>query len=275
MPFHARRRVSFEKRLIVSLRLNLDIEFVKLSVYLDMLLQMQLSTDYSIFPLGDAALTIDFGNTIDEIINHKVLALFHLLKENPPKGVIECVPAYSTLTVYYDVWIVRKYNPQYTTAFEAVADQLEQQLAQPIEDLQLQSQHHRIPVCYDPAFALDMDAMVTAKNISVEDIVRIHSSKTYTVYMLGFLPGFTYMGKVDDAITMPRKINPRPGVEAGSVGIAGNQTGIYPLVSPGGWQLIGRTPLKLFKPDSNDFTLLKPGDTVQFYSISKDEFDSY
>lgn len=236
---------------------------------------MQQGTDYSIFPLGDAALTIDFGNTIDEIINRKVLGLFHSLKENPPKGIIECVPAYSSLTVYYDVWIVRKQYRQYSTAFDAVSDQLAMKLAEPLGDQQLQSQHHRIPVCYDPVFALDMEELIAAKNISADDIVRIHSAKTYTVYMLGFLPGFTYMGKVDDAIAMPRKINPRPGVEAGSVGIAGNQTGIYPLVSPGGWQLIGRTPLKLFTPDKDDFTLLKPGDTVQFYSISKDEFSSY
>ena len=93
--------------------------------------------------------------------------------------------------------------------------------------------------------------------------------------MLGFLPGFSYMGKVDDEIAIPRKINPRQRVEAGSVGIAGHQTGIYPLASPGGWQIIGRTPIKLFDAANNELTLLKPGDTVQFYSIGKDEFNSY
>ena len=240
-----------------------------------MLLEMQQGTDYNIFPLGDAALTIDFGNIISESINHKVLALFHTLRENQPIGVIESVPAYSSLTVYYDPWIIRKNNPAFATAFEAVAERIRIRLDQPLNEEDTHSDFHRIPVCYDPRYAVDLNELAAAKNRTPEEVVSIHSSKIYTVYMLGFLPGFTYMGKVDEAISVPRKINPRPGVEAGSVGIAGFQTGIYPLVSPGGWQIIGRTPMKLFIPDNNHFTLLKPGDTVQFYSITSDEFNSY
>jgi inhibitor of KinA len=230
---------------------------------------------YTIFPLGDAAATIDFGNVIDEEINSYVLALFHSLNENRIAGITELVPAYSSLTVYYDVMTIRKQYPLYKSAFDSVKDILTQKLEEPLHAYQHEGEVVNIPVCYDPAFAYDMKELLDTKKLSADEFIRIHTGKIYSVYMLGFLPGFSYMGKVDEAISMPRKINPRPTVEAGSVGIAGYQTGVYPLPSPGGWQIIGRTPLRLFNADNNDFTLLKPGDQVRFYSISKDEFNSY
>ncbi|HKB42918.1 MAG TPA: carboxyltransferase domain-containing protein, partial [Chitinophagaceae bacterium] len=133
-------------------------------------------------------------------------------------------------------------------------------------------------------FALDIEEIAKEKDVSVDEVMNIHTSKTYRVYMLGFLPGFPYMGETDEQIKMPRKMQPRQRVEAGSVGIAGRQTGIYPLASPGGWQIIGRTPLKLFEanPDLSEgkayedsICLLHPGDDVIFYSISKNEFENY
>lgn len=240
-----------------------------------MLLAMTQLPDYTIFPLGDTAITIDFGNSIDETINRKVLALFHTLKENFMPGIIEVVPAYSSLAVYYDVLLIKKQYPQYKTAFEAITDKLSAKLKQPSSETAIDNELIKIPVCYAPEFAPDMQEITRLKNINTEDIVRIHTSKEYIVYMLGFLPGFTYMAKVDDAISVPRKMTPRINVEAGSVGIAGYQTGVYPLPSPGGWQIIGRTPLRLFNAGSESFTLLKPGNRVQFYSISKDEFNSH
>ncbi|MES1220157.1 MAG: 5-oxoprolinase subunit PxpB, partial [Bacteroidota bacterium] len=231
--------------------------------------------DYTIFPLGDAALTIDFGNNIDETINRKVLGLFQSLKENFIPGVIELVPAYSSLTIYYDMLLLKKIYPEYKTAYDALSAIIRKKLQEPVPVIEVSTELIRIPVCYDKAFALDMGELTKAKNISAEEVVRIHTAKEYSVYMLGFLPGFTYMAKVDEEIAIPRKVTPRMTVEAGSVGIAGYQTGIYPLPSPGGWQIIGRTPLRLFNSDSASFTLLKPGDRVQFYSISKDEFNSY
>jgi inhibitor of KinA len=230
---------------------------------------------YTIFPLGDCALTIDFGNNIDEVINRKVLALFHSLKENPFEGIIEAVPAYSSVTIYYDMLHAVKNNPHHKTTYEVMAERTEKRLQEPIPENNLLSQLLKIPVCYHKKFALDMDELAAAKKISSDEIIQIHTSKVYSVYMLGFLPGFSYMGKVDDEIAMPRKINPRQRVEAGSVGIAGYQTGIYPLASPGGWQIIGRSPVKLFDPNNKELTLLKPGDRVQFYSINQDEFNSY
>jgi len=231
--------------------------------------------NYTIFPLGDTAVTIDFGNSIDEVINQEVLSLFHSLKENFIPGIIELVPAYSSLTIYYDMLTVRKNNPQYKSAYDAMKEKIAERLLEPIGESGILSHSVKIPVCYDKEFAPDIDELTASKNITVDELIRIHTSKTYSVYMLGFLPGFTYMGKVDDEIAMPRKVNPRQRVEAGSVGIAGYQTGIYPLPSPGGWQIIGRTPARLFNANTDELTLLKPGDKVQFYSIGKDEFNSY
>jgi inhibitor of KinA len=240
-----------------------------------MLLAMPQLPDYTIFPLGDAALTIDFGNCIDESINRKVLGLFHSLNKNPVAGIIELVPAYSSLTIYYDVLLLKKNQPVYKTAYDCLSEMIRERSQQSITEQLPSLEAIKIPVCYDAEFAWDMGELTKTKNISAEEVIRIHTSKEYIVYMLGFLPGFTYMAKVDDEIAMPRRINPRINVEAGSVGIAGQQTGIYPLPSPGGWQIIGRTPLRLFNADSDSFTLLKPGNKVQFYSISKDEFNSY
>ena len=236
---------------------------------------MQEQPVYTIFALGDNALTIDFCNDIDEAINQKVLAWFHSLQENPMTGIIEAVPAYSSLTIYYDVLQAMKDKPVHKTAFEIMAERLEKRLREPLPENLLSPPLIRIPVCYDPEFGLDIDELAAAKGITAPDVIQIHVSAIYSVYMLGFLPGFSYMGKVADKIAMPRKTNPRTRVEAGSVGIAGHQTGIYPLTSPGGWQIIGRTPVKLFDTDNKELTLLMPGDKAQFYSISKDEFNSY
>jgi inhibitor of KinA len=239
---------------------------------------------YRIFSLGDSAITLDFGNVIDETINRKIIALFHSLNEEPLPDMLEAVPAYSSLTVYYDVFKLKKSATPNVTVWEWMKSQLEKRLQEPLTEEDSLSRSVKIPVCYDKEFALDIDEIASTKNISVEEIIQIHISKTYRVYMLGFLPGFPYMGETDERIKMPRKIQPRQRVEAGSVGIAGKQTGIYPLASPGGWQVIGRTPLKLFEvhPKTHEDTVydksicfLHPGDEVIFHSISKDEFENY
>ena len=227
---------------------------------------------YRIFPLGDAAITVDFGNCIDETINKEVIARFNQLQQQPLSGMIEVVPAYSSLTVYYDVMALKKKIPLHQTVYEWVRQQLEERLKQPVQQNQIKERLLNIPVCYDEEFALDIQQLATTKNISVDEVIQIHTAKPYKVYMLGFLPGFAYMGEVDEKIAMPRK--PQPvNIAAGSVGIAGKQTGIYPLASPGGWQIIGRTPLKLFDVGREEPTLFRAGDTVQFYSINKNEFE--
>jgi inhibitor of KinA len=227
--------------------------------------------------LGDSAITLDFGNFIDEKINQNIIKLFYYLQKDPLPGMIEVLPAYSSLTIYYDPFQVKKISHQSKTSYELIAEQLEKRIQTPLEEENNIARLIKIPVCYDKEFGLDLELIANEKHISAEDVIQIHLSKTYHVYMLGFLPGFSYMGLVDERIEMPRKLQPRLRVEPGSVGITGRQTGIYPLPSPGGWQIVGRTPLKLFETNSNDEAacLLKPGDDVIFYSITIDEFKSY
>ncbi len=185
---------------------------------------------------------------------------------------IEVVPAYSSYTVYYDLKILKNKIQSHKTVFDWMRQQLENRLQQPVQQDQTEERLVNIPVCYDEEFAMDIQHFAIEKIISVEEVIRIHTSKKYKVYMLGFLPGFAYMGEVDEKISMPRK--PQPvNIAAGSVGIAGKQTGIYPLASPGGWQIIGRTPIKLFDEEKEEPTLLNAGDVVQFFAISKDEFE--
>ncbi|MEP7128615.1 MAG: 5-oxoprolinase subunit PxpB [Chitinophagales bacterium] len=227
---------------------------------------------YHIFPLGDSAITVDFGNCIDEEVNKEVIRRFNQLQQQPFPGMIEAVPAYSSLTIHYDMLALKKKGTGGLTIFQWVEQQLLERLEQPQQHLASKERFMKIPVCYEKEFALDIAQLAATKNISVEEVIQIHTSKNYKVYMLGFLPGFTYMGEVDEKIAIPRK--PQPvNIVAGSVGIAGKQTGIYPLASPGGWQIIGRTPLQLFDAKRDEPALLRAGDMVQFYSISKNEFE--
>lgn len=227
-----------------------------------------------IFPLGDSALTVDFGNLIDETVSREVIGLFRRMKEQRIPYVTGLVPAYSSLTVHYDVFSIRDENPG-KTAFDYMTRQVEMILDR--EDYFDLSEGRlvRVPVCYGDAYGPDLAELAAAKGLSEEDAVRIHASVRYRVYMIGFLPGFAYMGQVDERIEMPRKAQPRTNVAAGSVGIAGRQTGIYPLDSPGGWQIIGRTPLCLFDIRNENTVLFQPGDMVEFYSISEHELENY
>lgn len=226
---------------------------------------------YRIFPLGDSAISIDFGNYINEAINTEVIARFTQFQQHPFPGIIEWVPAYSSLTVYYDLAIAAKNIPAGHTVFEWIKKKLETQLLQPVQQNEKAERIVKVPVCYEEEYALDIQHVSQTKKITIAEIIQLHTSQNYKVYMLGFLPGFAYLGELDDRIAMPRKHQPA-NITAGSVGIAGKQTGIYPLASPGGWQIIGTTPLKLFDPGNEDPTLFRAGDTVQFYSINQNDF---
>jgi inhibitor of KinA len=235
---------------------------------------MKYKTDYCIFPLGDTAITVDFGNFIDEEININVLGWYQQLTKDPIKGTIEIVPAYSSLTIHYDMLSIARSIPKGKQVYAWMREQLEGRLQQSLNADQTDGSLVRIPVCYDIFFAPDLKSLAASKEMTIEEVVRIHQSKPYRVFMLGFLPGFAYLGQVADELAMPRKSKPVE-VAAGSIGIAGHQTGIYPMVSPGGWHIIGRTPVSLFDSDKDNPTLIKPGDTVQFFSISLNEFENY
>jgi len=226
---------------------------------------------FTISPLGDGALLVSFGNVIDEEVNKKVLQLFQQL-ENQRSFIQDLVPAYSSLTVYYDVLAL---HTKETSAFERARElllpllnQIETNDASPGRDI-------AIPVCYAKCFAPDLEELAVQKNLSPAGVIQLHTSRSYRVYMIGFLPGFPYMGKVDSRIATPRKRHPRLAIPAGSVGIAGEQTGVYPFASPGGWNIIGRTPLPLFDSERKEPVLLQPGDNVTFYPISEDAFENY
>jgi len=235
---------------------------------------MQNSASYKIYFVNDSAAAIDFGNVIDKKINAKAIALFNYLTQHPIEGMIEAIPAYSSVSVYFDITTIRKKISLHKKTHEWIQSKLNQVMLHEFTDLETIPDLIRIPVCYDDEFGIDLPWIAEQKNLTREEIVHLHSSRQYRVYMLGFLPGFSYMGEVHERIVVPRKPEPQP-ILAGSVGITGRQTGIYPLNSPGGWQIIGRTPLKMFDKTKAEPCLLKAGDSVEFYSISKDEFENY
>lgn len=226
-----------------------------------------------IYPCGDHAVTIELGNTLHAELNQKIISLFKYLVAHPVEHVRDIIPAYHTLTLVYDPVALRKKYPL-SSPYEKICKALELALenATAIEnDTRLIS----IPVCYHPSLAPDIESLATEKKLAVDEVVSLHTSRTYRVYMLGFLPGFAYMGSVHEKIQSARHSQPRTHVPAGSVGIAGEQTGIYPLDSPGGWQLIGRTPLQMFKAKNNDPCLLKPGDEVRFFPVTPEQYLNY
>lgn len=228
---------------------------------------------YTIAPLGDTAIRIDFGNKIDQAVHCRIMALYDHLKAFPFKGTTDLIPAYSSLTVCYEpAAYLQELNAQ-----QSIAELLTRQLTEIAETTAVihtvSPRLIKLPVCYEGKFAPDLSTMAATTGKTEQTIINLHTETIYQVYMLGFLPGFAYMGEVDDVIAMPRKSRPVP-IAAGSVGIAGKQTGVYPLASPGGWNIVGRTPLSLFNRETGG-TLFQPGDHVQFYSISSDEFERY
>lgn len=227
-------------------------------------------SNWSITPLGDSAILISFGHSINEYTNTKVLAAFAKIREQAINGILDVIPAYCSLTICYDPLLVTNCLP-----FKFYSDKLTPVLRSLEDRVTPKGRSIQVPVCYSTGYGLDLEKIAEIKKMDMEEIVQIHCSKSYRVYMLGFLPGFAYMGEVNEHLAMPRLAQPRPLIEAGSVGIANTQTGIYPLDSPGGWQIIGKTPLQIFNKHQDDPTFFRPGDEVQFYSISAHEFAHY
>lgn len=217
-----------------------------------------------IFPLGAGAVTVDFGNEISLELNQKAIALAEHLRHHPFPGFIEAAPAYSSVSIFYDVVEVRRTFPRHRTTLEAMRIFLESAIAAVPEDSTVRPRHVEIPVDFSADVALDLDAAARRTGLTPSSLIEIFLSRTYRVYMLGFLPGFAYMGEVDPRIALPRHTSPRLKVPKGSVGIAGTQTGVYPLESPGGWQIIGRTRFEMFTPNDEPPCPLRAGDEVQF-----------
>ena len=209
-------------------------------------------------PLGDSALTLVFADEIDPRVHARILAVARRLREQPPRGISEVVPAYATLGVWF--------NPLERDAADLASELVE--IAEASDGRIVGSSDHRdflIPVRYDGP---DLDEVAARLGLSSDEVIRRHTATTYRVYLLGFVPGFAFLGLLDPALELPRRSSPRLKVPAGSVAIAGRQTAVYPLDTPGGWHLLGRTDLALFDPQRDPPALLGVGDTVRFEAIS-------
>lgn len=222
------------------------------------------------FPMGDQALIVEFGDRVDPALSAQIAALARRLREARLVGVLDIVPAYSTLALHYDPAAIGAGTSPYEALVETIGPWLNSQTV----EMPLPGRVIEIPVCYGGAFGEDLEALARSHGLAVDEVIAIHSAADYYVHMLGFVPGFAYLGGLDARLATPRRDSPRARVPAGSVGIAGEQTGIYPLDTPGGWQIIGRTPLQLFKPDTSPPSLLNAGDTVRFVPISAQEFEA-
>ncbi len=218
-----------------------------------------------ILPLGDMALTVEFGDAIAPDINDRVLTFAEALGDARLPGIEEVVPTYRSATVYFDSLLM---DMQTLTAH------VRDILALSAPHARRTGTTHTIPVLYGGTAGPDLEDVANRAGLTPDDIVTLHTSVVYRVYMLGFSPGFPYLGSVPDRLVMPRLATPRKLVAAGSVGLVGAQTGIYPQDSPGGWRIIGRTPARIFSLSGAKPFLLAPGDQVRFVSIDEGEFDS-
>jgi len=219
---------------------------------------------FRLAPLGDSAITVEFGDEIHPRINACVVAFAATVADQGWHGILDIVPTYRSVTIYFDAlhWNI-----------SALATKLRRLPCLPSNAISSDSTLHTIPVLYGGEWGPDLGDLATFAGLTPIETIQLHTSVHYRVYMLGFSPGFPYLGLVPERLAMPRLSTPRTKVPAGSVGIADRQTGIYPSSTPGGWRLIGRTPIPLYrKTDSHPF-LLKPGDLVQFKSINRDTFD--
>ena len=212
--------------------------------------------------MGDRALLVELGDGISPLVNKKVRELFLCLKNNRVEGVVETVPGYRSLLIVYDpLKITLSALKERLNKFHTTIDRSEIPKPRTLE----------IPVVYGGEYGPDLDWVAEFHRVPPEEIIRLHTGTTYRVYMIGFTPGFAYMGQLPEAIITPRRETPRTAVPRGSVGIAQSQTGVYPVESPGGWQIIGRTPLRLFDPEKWPPTPLEMGDLVKFLSIKEKE----
>ncbi len=213
--------------------------------------------------MGDRGLLAECGDRIDPEINKKVRLLTSAFDHERPAGIIEVIPAYKSLLVVYDPLLLDCESVMRTVeSLEADLPQLHLPPPKTIE----------IPVCYGSEFGPDLEFVAQHNGLTVDDVIRMHSGTAYQLYMIGFTPGFSYLGGLPEALHTPRLETPRPVVLAGSVGIANNQTGVYAISSPGGWRIIGRTPLKLFDPASDEPFVYSAGDFIKFTPITEEEY---
>ena len=219
--------------------------------------------DIRILTAGDSALLIEFGKEINPETKRKITAIVQLMREQHIEGIVDVIPAFCSLLINYDPRVL---------SYEELKERMENLLKMETKTETTRKRIFEIPVCYGGKYGPDIDNIAEHAGLSVNEVIKIHSSKDYLIYMLGFLPGFTYLGGLDERIHTPRLASPRLTIRAGSVGIGGSQTGIYPLDSPGGWQLMGLTPVRTYDPERQTPILVEAGDYIRFIPIDEEEF---
>lgn len=215
--------------------------------------------------VGDRGLLVEYGAEIALDINLKVRGAASVLAKSQLPGIVEIIPAYRSLLIAYDPLIT---NVDKIREFSLLVDSQIEELDVPPPKLV------DIPVAYGGDFGPDIGFVAKLHDLTIDDVVKLHSGVVYQIYMIGFTPGFPFLGGLPEILNTPRMETPRTAVPAGSVGIANNQTGIYPVESPGGWRIIGRTPLKLFDPARKDPFLYEPGDSIKFVPVSEETYRS-
>ena len=221
-------------------------------------------------PLGDRALLVTLGETIDDATHQRVRAALLRLDAAAIAGVTDLVPTFTSVAIHYDPALLAADDR--TSPYTCLVTEVEGLLAELREDALPESPVVEIPVCYGGDLGPDLDELALRHGLLETDVVTLHSGPEYRVHMIGFMPGFAYLGGLPDVLATPRRDTPRTTVPAGSVGIGGQQTGVYPMESPGGWHLIGRTPLRLFDPAREPASLLAAGDRVRFRAIDSAEY---
>ena len=222
-----------------------------------------MNDEVKILTVGDCGVSVEFGQEINLDINHRVTALKMLLKEKGIPGIVETISTYCSLLIEYDPMVIQ---------YDELVNNLKV-LVNQLRDIKLPEKRVvEIPVAYGGEYGPDLKEVAETHGISEEEVIRLHSEPEYPIYMLGFVAGFPYLGGMNKAIATPRKKTPRLKIESGSVGIAGEQTGIYSVESPGGWQIIGRTPIKLYDPERERPVLLEAGQYIKFKAITGEEF---
>jgi inhibitor of KinA len=229
-------------------------------------------SEVQLYPLGESAVVVQFGDVIKRHTHLAVQALSAYLEEHTFLGFVEYVPAFTTVTVYYNPLEVNALSA--ASAYDSVAETLRQMVLQQTEFVEKPQAHVvEIPVCYGGKFGPDLGFVASHAQLSTAEVIALHTQAEYLVYMIGFAPGFPYLGGMSEQLIVPRKEKPRMKVPAGSVGIAGKQTGVYSIQTPGGWQLIGRTPLRLFTPYADTPSLVSAGNYVRFVPITEQEYE--
>lgn len=216
-----------------------------------------------ILPSGDCALTVEFSNSISEEVNGRIRLFYENIKKDALQGINDLVPAFCSVLISYDPRVI---------SYKTLCSRLEKYLSMTDGVISNRKKIVSIPVCYEAEYGPDLAFVAEHAGLSEEEVIKIHTSKDYLIYMLGFQPGFPYLGGLDERIFTPRLSTPRTLIRAGSVGIGGEQTGLYPLASPGGWQIIGTTPVKAYNPQKNPSIPYEAGDYIRFYPISKERF---